>query len=70
MLPSAEELRERYASWSDRQLLSVILFKGQYTSQAVEIARRELGRRSITADDIDMFLHEQEEKRKMEKLLS
>ena len=70
MLPSSEELRARYATWSDRKLLSVILFKGQYTSQAVEIARRELGQRSITADDIDMFLQEQEEKHRREKLLA
>lgn len=70
MLPSSEELRARYATWSDRKLLAVILFKGQYTSQAVEIARRELGQRSITADDIDMFLHEQEQKRQREKVLS
>jgi hypothetical protein len=66
MLPSSEELRERYATWSDRKLLSVILFKGQYTAEAVEIARKELGHRRITAHDIDMFLYEQEEKRRRE----
>src|SRR5687768_955611 len=70
MLPSADELRARYSSWPNRKLLSVILHKGQYTSLAVEIARDELGRRNITADDVDVYLHEQELQRNREKLLS
>lgn len=70
MQPSNQELKERYASWSNKKLLAVIHYKNQYTSQAVEIARRELGQRHITAEDVDTFLHELEQQRNREKLLS
>lgn len=70
MQPSNQELKERYASWSNKKLLSVIHYKQQYTSQAVEIARSELGQRNITTEDVDAFLHELEQQRNKEKILS
>lgn len=70
MLPSTEELKSRYASWSNRKLLAVIHYKKQYTSEAVEIARQELGQRNITTDDVDAFLQEQEQKMRRDKMLS
>lgn len=60
MIPTADELKERYASWSNHRLLLVIHHKSQYTAEAVEIARAELGRREITAAEVDHFLSEQE----------
>ena len=60
MIPTADELKERYASWSNHRLLLVIHHKSQYTMEAVEIARAELGRREITTAEVDHFLSEQE----------
>lgn len=70
MLPSPNELRERYAMWSDYRLFLVLHRKEQYTAQAVEIAREELGRRSVTVDQVDLFLERIEEDRKLQRVLS
>jgi len=70
MLPSENELKERYSSWSNDRLLSVLHNKEQYTSQAVEVARAELGQRNVTAEEVDVFLEEQEEQQLAERMLS
>jgi len=63
MLPTNDELKERYASYSNYALLSIIHNRDQYTPQAVEIARAELAGRNITSAEVDRFLDEQEEHR-------
>ena len=69
MLPSVNELKERYSSWSNDRLLSVIHNKKEYTSQAVEVARAELGQRNVSAEEVDVFLQEQEEQEQLAKIL-
>ena len=46
MLPSANELKERYASYSNKRLLSIVHNKHQYTTEALEIAKAELAGRT------------------------
>jgi|SRR5687768_885208 len=70
MLPSTDELKERYSSWSNERLLLVIHNKEAYTSQAVEVARAELGLRNVSAEEVDVFLQEQEEQANAVKILS
>lgn len=70
MLPSVDELKERYSSWSNGRLLSVLLNKEEYTREAVEVARAELGQRNVTTEEVDLFLREQEEQELMSRMLS
>ena len=63
MLPSVDELKERYSSWSNGRLLGVLHNKEEYTAEAIEVARAELGQRNITTDDVDVFLEEMEQRR-------
>ena len=70
MLPSPEELRERYASWPNGRLLQLLHEKEAYTEQAVEVARAELGQRNLTVEDVDIFLEQLEERRKAEETRS
>ncbi|MEX1241839.1 MAG: hypothetical protein WEB30_19105 [Cyclobacteriaceae bacterium] len=70
MLPSVDELKARYSSWSNDRLLSVIHNKEEYTAEAVEVARAELGQRNVSADEVDVFLQEQEELEHLAKILS
>ena len=60
MLPSENELKERYASYSNHRLLSILQNKAQYTIQAVEIAKAELAGRNLSTKEVDMFFDEQE----------
>jgi len=61
MLPSANELKERYASYSNKRLLSIVHNKHQYTTEALEIAKAELAGRNLTTAEVDVFLDEKEE---------
>ena len=70
MFPSEQELRERYSTWSTYTLLTVLLNKGEYTPLAIEVARAELGQRSVTADEVDAFLERQEELENARRILS
>ena len=70
MLPSVDELKERYSSWSNDRLLSVIHNKAEYTAQAVEVARAELAQRNVSAEEVDVFLQEQEDLENVAKILS
>jgi hypothetical protein len=70
MLPSVDELKERYSSWSNDRLLSVIHNKGEYTTHAVEVARAELGQRNVSAAEVDVFLQDREEQENAAKILS
>lgn len=70
MQPSVDELKQRYSSWSNDRLLSVLHNKKEYTSQAVEVARAELGQRNVSAEEVDVFLQEQEEQEHLKKNLS
>ena len=70
MLPSVDELKERYSSWSNDRLLSVIHNKAEYTAQAVEVARAELAQRNVSAEELDVFLQEQEDLENAAKILS
>ena len=60
MLPSENELKERYASYSNHRLLSIVQNKAQYTTQAVEVAKAELAGRNLSTREVDMFFDEQE----------
>lgn len=60
MMPSENELKERYAFYSSDRLLLIIHNKEQYTAQAVKIARTELSTRNLSVKDIDIFLDAQE----------
>ncbi|HEU5148218.1 MAG TPA: hypothetical protein VFT90_15945 [Chryseosolibacter sp.] len=60
MMPTETELRERYGSYSNQRLLSIVHRKEQYTPEAVEIARAELAERNISTQDLDIFYDEQE----------
>jgi len=70
MLPTESELRERYATYSNNRLLSIIHNKHDYTSQALEAARAELASRDISSRDVDVFLDEQEQRELTAKLLA
>lgn len=59
MLPSENELKERYASYSNYRLLAIVQSKEQYTAQAMNIAKAELARRNLSTQEIDMFFDEQ-----------
>lgn len=60
MLPSENELKERYAAYSNHRLLSIVQNKAQYTTQAVQIAKAELAGRNLSTQEVDMFFDEQE----------
>jgi hypothetical protein len=62
MLPTEDELRERYAAYPNNRLLLIMHNKDEYTPQALEIARAELAGRDISTADVDVFLDEQEER--------
>jgi len=70
MIPTVDELKERYSSYSNDRLLSVLHNKDQYTSEAVEVARAELGQRNITVEDVDGFLRQEEERQTVEKIMA
>ena len=70
MIPTVDELKERYSSYTNDRLLSVLHNKDQYTSEAVEVARAELGQRNITVEEVDGFLRQQEERQMMGKIMS
>jgi hypothetical protein len=61
MLPSENELKERYSSYSNKRLLSIVHNKDQYTAQALEAAKSELAGRNLTPAEVDIFLDEREE---------
>jgi hypothetical protein len=70
MLPTETELRERYSSYSNKRLLSIVHNQNEYTPQALEAAKAELAGRNITSDDVDGFLDELEERKVTAKILS
>ncbi len=70
MLPSRKELKERYAQWSNKELLFVLHHKHQYTPEAADVARAELGQRKITSEEVDRFLNDLEHERNTKKILS
>lgn len=59
-MPTETELRERYVSYSNQRLLSIVHRKDEYTPEAVEIARAELAERDISTEELDFFYDEQE----------
>ena len=59
MLPSENDLKERYASYSNHRLLAIVQNKEQYTVQAMNIAKAELAGRNLSTQDVDMFFDEQ-----------
>lgn len=58
MQPTREELRNRYAAYSVKRLLTIVHRKYEYTDEAVDIARAELATRDISVRDVDLFLDE------------
>jgi hypothetical protein len=60
MLPSKKELALRYARYENDRLLDIIFTKGCYTSEAIEVARKELQFRNIGVRDIDEYLIQKE----------
>ena len=61
MLPSANDLKERYSSYSNKRLLSIVHNRHEYTAQALEVAKAELAGRNLTTAEVDVFLDEREE---------
>lgn len=70
MLPSVDELKERYSRWPNERLLSVLHHKEEYTRQAVEVAREELGQRNLTVEDVDVFLEQLDAQRLTHRLFA
>ena len=60
MLPSETELKERYASYSNNRLLSIVHYRNEYTPLAVEIAKAELASRNLSIQELDVFFDELE----------
>jgi hypothetical protein len=63
MFPSENELKERYASYSNYRLLGIVHCREEYTPQAIEIAKAELAGRKISTRDVDNFLDREEARR-------
>lgn len=64
MFPHKSDLHKRYSTYSTERLLSIFYNRGQYTDEALEVVKSELGRRKITSHDVDLYLDEQEEKKR------
>ena len=74
MLPTKEELKKRYSSYSDERLLEVLYNSQEYTPEALEVAKAELKLRDITNEQAKTFVTEKvqaaEEQAVKEKILS
>ena len=70
MLPSKTELEERYASYSNNRLLSIVHSRNEYTELAVEIAKAELASRNLSSYELDIFYDEQEARQVAAKALA
>lgn len=64
---SRKDLEEKYAGYSNEELLDVIRNKEGFTAIAVELAQEELSRRQITSEEIAVM--EVEHERKVEHFL-
>jgi hypothetical protein len=63
MLPTKSELKERYASFGDEKLMSVLYNRHEYTAEALEVAQAELDARNIGTENIRQFIETKEEKK-------
>jgi hypothetical protein len=52
MYPTKEELKERFAGYSNEKLIGIMHEQEQYTPEALEIARIEIESRNITDADV------------------
>lgn len=68
MLPTKEELRQRYASFSNEKLLSVLYNKHEYTAEALEIAAAEMKARNLSVAEMQNFIQHQEEQKETKEM--
>lgn len=63
MLATKEELRDRYASFTDEKLMSVLYNRGEYTAEALDVAQAELDKRKVATEHIRQFIAEKEKEK-------
>lgn len=68
MLPTKEELQQRYASHANERLLSIVHNAQEYTAEALEVAKAELQLRNVSTEEVKAFVEEKETEALMEKL--
>jgi hypothetical protein len=61
MLPTKDELKERYASYPDDRLLAILYNREEYTAEALEVAQAEVESRKITDVQVKTFVTEKNE---------
>lgn len=60
MLPSKEELAQRYTAFSDQKLLTILYNNDGYRPEAIEAATEELKKRHIPVDTVQNFVQGEE----------
>jgi hypothetical protein len=61
MLPTKDDLKKRYATFSDDRLLEILYNKNEYTADAVEVAQTEIASRNITDAQVKTFVSDRVE---------
>ncbi|MFZ2907315.1 MAG: hypothetical protein WAZ98_14020 [Cyclobacteriaceae bacterium] len=62
MLPSKQELAQRYTKFSDQKLLDII-YKNEARPEAIDAAKEELKKRDLSPETVTDFTHNKETKK-------